>query len=69
LRFVGTVYNTLGLNDCPPELWDKITEATMKKRFGALKVMLNGPRHFVMDAIAPRATPLPARPSMPRAWR
>ena len=49
---VATVYNTLGLNDCPPEIWDKITEAAMKKRFGALKVMLNGPRHFVMDAIA-----------------
>jgi hypothetical protein len=52
IQLVATVYNTLGLNDCPPELWDKITEATMKKRFGALKVMLNGPRHFVMDAIA-----------------
>ena len=24
----------------------------MKKRFGALQVVLNGPRHFVMDAIA-----------------
>jgi hypothetical protein len=48
----ATVYNTLGLNDCPPEIWDKITEAAMKKRFGALKVVLNGPRHFVMDAIA-----------------
>jgi hypothetical protein len=52
IRFVATVYNTLGLNDCPPAVWDKITEAAMKKRFGALKVVLNGPRHFVMDAIA-----------------
>jgi hypothetical protein len=49
---LATVYNTLGLNDCPPEIWDKITEPAMKKRFGALKVVLNGPRHFVMDAIA-----------------
>jgi hypothetical protein len=52
VHLIATVYNTLGLNDCPPEIWDKITEAAMKKRFGALKVVLNGPRHFVMDAIA-----------------
>jgi hypothetical protein len=51
-RLVATVYNTLGLNDCPPAVWDKITEAAMKRRFGALQVVLNGPRHFVMDAIA-----------------
>ncbi len=52
VHLIATVYNTLGLNDCPPDIWDKITEAAMKKRFGALKVVLNGPRHFVMDAIA-----------------
>jgi hypothetical protein len=52
VHLLATVYNTLGLNDCPSELWDKITEPAMKKRFGALKVVLNGPRHFVMDAIA-----------------
>jgi len=51
IHLVATVYNTLGLNDCPPDIWDKITEAAMKKRFGASKVVLNGPRHFVMDAI------------------
>jgi hypothetical protein len=52
LRFVGTVYNTLGLNDCPPAIWDKITEAEIRKRFGASMVVLNGPRHSLMDAIA-----------------
>ena len=51
LRPVGTVYNTLGLNDCPPALWDKVSEAALRKRFGAIIVVLNGPRHFVMDAI------------------
>ena len=30
-HFLATVYNTLGLNDCPAALWDKITEAEMKK--------------------------------------
>jgi hypothetical protein len=52
LRMVGTVYNTLGLNDCPPAIWDKIHEAAIKKRFGASMVVLNGPRRAVMDAIA-----------------
>jgi hypothetical protein len=50
LRFVGTVYNTLGLNDCPPAIWDKITEAEMK--IAASMVVLNVPRHSLMDAIA-----------------
>lgn len=51
LYLKATVYNTLGLNDCPPAIWDKITDAAMKRRFGAVTVILNGPRHFVMDAI------------------
>ncbi len=50
-HLVATVYNTLGLNDCPAAIWDKITEAEMKKHFGAVKVLLNGPRHFMMDKI------------------
>ena len=50
-RLSATVYNTLGLNDCPAEVWDKITEAAMKTRFGAIEVVLNGPRHFAMDTI------------------
>jgi hypothetical protein len=51
-HLVATVYNTLGFNDCPAAIWDKITEADMKKRFvGAIRVVLNGPRHFLMDTI------------------
>lgn len=48
----ATVYNTLGHNDCPPAIWEKIAEPAMKQRFDALTVLLNGPRHFVMDAIS-----------------
>jgi hypothetical protein len=51
-RLIATVYNTLGLNDCPAEVWDAITEADMRKHFGAVTVLLNGPRHFLMDAIS-----------------
>ena len=53
LHLVASVYNTLGLNDCPAALWDKITEEAMKQRFpAAIKIVLNGPRHFLMDTIA-----------------
>jgi len=52
LHLVATVYNTLGRNDCPPAIWSTITEDAMKQRFDALTVLLNGPRHFLMDSIA-----------------
>jgi len=42
LHLTATVYNTLGLNDCPAKLWDSITEDAMKQ---------NGPRYFLMDSI------------------
>jgi hypothetical protein len=50
-RLLATIYNTLGLNDCPADVWNKISEADMKRRFDAVKVVLNGPRYFVMDSI------------------
>jgi len=50
-RLRATVYNTLGLNDCPAAIWDTITEDAMKQRFDALTVLLNGPRYFIMDSI------------------
>lgn len=43
------VYNTIGLNECPADLWSKLTEASMKKETGAKFVKLNGPRHWVID--------------------
>jgi hypothetical protein len=46
-----TVYNTLGLNDCPAKVWDGITEDAMKQRCGAVTVLLNCPRYFLMDSI------------------
>ena len=47
----ATVYNTLGHNDCPAKIWDDIGEDAMKQRFGALMVLMNGPRYFIMDEI------------------
>ena len=51
LHLKATVYNTLGLNDCPASVWNAITEDAMRKRFGAITVLLNGPRFFLMDQI------------------
>jgi hypothetical protein len=51
LHLVATVYNTLGHNDCPAKIWEAITEDAMKQRFGALMVLMNGPRYFIMDEI------------------
>jgi hypothetical protein len=51
LHLIATVYNTLGLNDCPAQTWNSITEDAMKQRFGAVTVLLNGPRYFLMDSI------------------
>jgi hypothetical protein len=44
LHLEATVYNTLGLNDCPAPAWNAITEDAMKHRFHAVTVLMNGPR-------------------------
>jgi hypothetical protein len=46
-----TVYNTLGQNDCPAEAWQAITASAAETQFDALKVVLNGPRYWVLDGI------------------
>ncbi len=48
----GTVYNTLGLNDCPEEQWKALNTDEMKKETRARAILLNGPRHFLMDKAA-----------------
>jgi hypothetical protein len=43
------VYNTIGLNLCPEDLWSKLTVAGVKQETGARFVKLNGPRHWTID--------------------
>jgi hypothetical protein len=45
------VYNTLGLNYCPPEKWNALTEQEVNQEFGSQSVQLNGPRHWVIDSL------------------
>ena len=60
-HLTATVYNTLGLSDCPAATWNAITEDAMKQRFDALTVLLNGPRYFIMDSIEASGAPRPGK--------
>ena len=44
------IYNTTGLNDCPPGLWDALDLDQIKKQFGARAVQKNGPHFWMMDS-------------------
>src|SRR4051794_4398281 len=45
-----TVWNTIGLNKCPPKWWRGFDAASLAHELGATFVVLNGPRHFLMDS-------------------
>src|SRR4051812_1471456 len=50
-RIEATVYNTLGLNDCPDDLWRALDAEAIKKAYRARAAILNGPRYFLMDTV------------------
>jgi hypothetical protein len=45
----ASVYNTLGLNDCPADKWAALSVDKLKDELHAVQVILNGPRYFTMD--------------------
>jgi hypothetical protein len=49
---VVTVWNTIGLNRCPKAQWNAFDAVTLAARLGDTAVVLNGPRHWVIDAAA-----------------
>jgi hypothetical protein len=51
-QFVGHVYNTIGLNDCPEAAWKALDPKQLAKEWKARTVILNGPRYFMMDRIS-----------------
>jgi haloalkane dehalogenase len=51
-RIEATVYNTVGLNECPDDLWQDLDTEAIKKAYRARAVILNGPRYFLMDKIS-----------------
>ncbi len=50
--FTVHVYNTIGLNDCPAEQWNAVDYNEVKTQTGALLSVPNGPRRWLIDAIA-----------------
>lgn len=50
-QLTAWVYNTLGLNDCPAEEWDALTEQEVNEAYGSVSAKLNGPRYWVMDQL------------------
>lgn len=50
-RFEAEVFGTQFLNDCPPDLWDRLDAVSIAEETGALFVKLNGPRYWVLDGM------------------
>jgi hypothetical protein len=46
------VYNTTGVNDCPPSLWDALDLEQLKKEQRAHKVIKNGPHYWMPDSMS-----------------
>jgi hypothetical protein len=47
----ATVWNTIGLNRCPAARWKAFDAGALATELGATAVVLNGPRHFLMDSV------------------
>jgi uncharacterized Zn-binding protein involved in type VI secretion len=46
----ATVWNTIGLNNCPAAQWRAFDSTALARELGDTFVVLNGPRHFLMDS-------------------
>lgn len=49
LSGLAAIYNTIGFNDCPDSKWRTLNVDQLMKQTGAYRILLNGPRYFVMD--------------------
>ena len=45
------IYNTIGLNACPSDQWNGISEDAVDKAYGSQQAKLNGPRYWVLDEL------------------
>jgi hypothetical protein len=45
-----TVWNTIGSNRCPAAWWNALEAGALARELGASLVVLNGPRHWLIDA-------------------
>jgi uncharacterized membrane protein len=49
-----TVYNSIGLSDGPPDLWDATDETAAAQQLGVGKVLKNGPHWWASDKLTAR---------------
>ncbi len=55
-RLSAEVWNTYGLNDCPPDAWAALDAEAIKAERSVNAALLNGPRYWLMDAIEKKPT-------------
>ena len=46
-----SVYASLGVNQCPADLWEPLDIEALTKEFYARLIIRNGPRHFMTDEL------------------
>jgi hypothetical protein len=54
---VADVWNSYGLNKCPPAAWQAQDEKALATELGALVARLNGPRYWLVDSASIRFAP------------
>ena len=52
------VWNTIAHNRCPAEQWEALDAPQLATELGATAVILNGPRHFLMDSVRAEGGPV-----------
>jgi hypothetical protein len=57
--FPVTIFNTVGLNDCPTATWDAIDYDAIRTAEGLLAAVPNGPRRWLVDAVQGRTNGVP----------
>ncbi|MEO0597314.1 MAG: hypothetical protein AAF126_14490 [Chloroflexota bacterium] len=48
-NFTIEVYATISLNQCPDDLWEALDAETLSDAYGAVQVIMNGPRYWVVN--------------------
>ncbi len=51
------VWGTQGLNLCPAEVWDALDGDTLRADLGVAAVVMNGPRHWLIDSVEASSVP------------
>lgn len=59
-----TVFNTIGLNDCPAEAWNALDAEALARELKVTAAIKNGPRHWTIDGIEGRGVSIASAPTL-----